>query len=151
MVREWRGTRIDIAILDGTKAVAAIEVTSMYAFDAYGRGAQDKHYQKVRDDLRKARSRLAAIPRAVPEAAVFGLLVVVHVEGDPSSLPVDFLKYRGVRRVLNEKSGAVLMKVSTGLREALPAAGPIESGSIPGGQCYGLAVTILSWLVSDRA
>ncbi|ARF53689.1 hypothetical protein B1H19_05405 [Streptomyces gilvosporeus] len=143
--REWK--RTDLAILDAQASVPLLllEAKAMYTADLAGvRPASAADYPTLmRDDVVKAR-RLAS----EGNAQVFALALATHLMTSPPNWP-NVIKYVALtRRKLRQfgEAGVRAMAADT-MNRRLSELGPVCSGSLHGGEAFGVEVAVDWWLV----
>jgi hypothetical protein len=145
VTREWN--RIDLAVLDkSSRPLCLIELKAMYTFDAGLRVS--KFTSATSADEQKA------IALALPITDVYSLLLATHTS---SEVDVPFrkaVKYSsGINSAirLNGGSEAVHSIAVREVNSSLANRAVVAHGSIDGGQVFGIGVTVLYWLVQNRA
>jgi hypothetical protein len=126
-----------------------LEAKAMYSFDvAWEHHPNASRYPKLmRNDLAKAHQL-----DQHGTADVYALGLVTHPLGLPMELP-GVIKYLGsMKRALSAADAAELRRLAaTTLGRALPALGPVRSGSLSGGIAFGVEVAVDYWLVGPCA
>jgi hypothetical protein len=143
VAREW--DRIDLAIVvpDGRPA-AILEAKAMYSFNAL-RNPAGFTSATTRDE-KKAREM------ADPETAVYSLLLATHLDRPVPQPFLKLVKYSyDVNAALKKHQTAdqVRVRAIEVMGSELAHRNVVSSGEIHGGTAFGIAISVLYWLVRD--
>lgn len=143
--REWK--RTDIAVLDGQAAepLVLIEAKAMYTFDVAGDAVPNtaRYVERLRLDIAKANEL-----DHKGTADIYALALVTHPHGIPQKFEGVIKYWAAIASSLRQSDPNALRRVAAEtMARRLPTLGPMTSGSLDGGQAFGVEVAVDWWLV----
>ena len=142
--REWN--RTDLAVVQGTSPLLLLEAKAVYTFDIVKDGAQHQYPDQLENDYLKAAIWQEAETGEVPEVLL--LLIATHPHNLPGPEYRQAVKYYG--GVAKYSSAAnTLVEADSRVRKRVPHE-VLAHGVVPGGQSFGIGVSIGYWLFAPR-
>lgn len=144
VAREWK--RADLAILDADASapLVLLEAKAMYTFDVAGDGVPNtaKYVNRMRLDIGKA-----AKLDCGGVADLYALALVTHPIGVPRKLDGVVKYWPDIASSLRQHEPAALRQLAAEtMARHLPALGSVNSGSLRGGEAFGVEVAVDWWL-----
>lgn len=142
VAREWK--RVDLAILQGGKPKALIELTAMYSFDALVPQNLKNYAEKLARDAREA------VQLSERDTVIYTVLLATHPATTADREFEGIIKYRkDINKALQRFGGAAQVMENTleEVKKKLKDMNVVTTGTLPGGMAYGIKVNIMYWVL----